>query len=54
MKTALKDALPLADRPHLLNPGARRDQLFGVVNTTNAESTPDPPINMKFDNGKVF
>lgn len=50
VKTALKDALPLADRPHLLNPGARRDQLFGVVNTTNAESTPDPPINMKFDN----
>ncbi|XP_066917257.1 E3 ubiquitin-protein ligase UBR5-like isoform X2 [Clytia hemisphaerica] len=28
--TPLKEALPLADRPHLLNPAARRDHLFGV------------------------
>ncbi|XP_065677761.1 E3 ubiquitin-protein ligase UBR5 isoform X1 [Hydra vulgaris] len=32
----LKEALPLADRPHLLTPSGRRDQFFGVKKSTDS------------------
>ena len=51
--TPLKEALPLADRPHLLNPMARRDHLFGVKKQT-VESSPlveSQPLTMKLDSG---
>jgi len=38
--TPLKEALPLADRPHLLNPTARRDHLFGTKKETTVNSSP--------------
>ena len=37
--TPLKEALPLADRPHLLNPTARRDHLFGTKKETTTNSS---------------
>ena len=33
-KTALVEALPLADQPHLLQPNARREDLFGIPKQT--------------------
>lgn len=29
----LQEALPLADKPHLLQPNARREELFGIPRT---------------------
>lgn len=36
--TSLQEALPLADKPHLLQPNARREELFGIprAHTHNA------------------
>ena len=53
--TPLKEALPLADRPHLLNPSARRDHLFGVKKTKEdggSETSQNEPLTMKLDSGK--
>lgn len=48
--TSLKEALPLADRPHLLNPTSRRDHLFGVKKQNlNTTTCPDPPLSMKLN-----
>lgn len=51
--TPLKEALPLADRPQLLNPMARRDQLFGVKKQSVESSSPleSQPLTMKLDSG---
>lgn len=39
----MREALPLANKPHLLNPTARRDQLFGSMRNTNDEFQADIP-----------
>ena len=53
--TPLREALPLADRPHLLNPMARRDHLFGVKKQTVESSSllKSQPLSMKLDSGKM-
>ena len=47
--TPLVEAIPLADQPHLLQPNARREELFGVVKQTVAPQTSDvkPPTGME-------
>jgi len=47
--TVLREALPLADRPQLLNPTARRDQLFGVMKNTDRSNCPEPSLSMKLN-----
>eukprot|EP00794_Sanderia_malayensis_P011765 gene11765-12982_t len=42
-KSTVKEALPLADKPHLLNPSARRDQLFGSTKSVGGEPHLDMP-----------
>lgn len=39
----MREALPLASKPHLLNPTARRDQLFGSTRSSNDELQIDIP-----------
>ena len=48
----LKEALPLAERPHLLNPNARRDHLFGVMKNNDRGDCPDPSLSMKLNIGR--
>ena len=38
----LEDALPLACQPHLLHPGARREQLFGTAQEHTGDSKSKP------------
>ena len=48
--TPLVEAIPLADQPHLLQPNARREELFGVVKQTvapPAASDVKPPAGME-------
>ena len=39
----MREALPLANKPHLLNPTARRDQLFGSTRNASDELEADIP-----------
>ncbi len=41
--TPIREALPLADMPHLLNPSARRDQLFGSTKSVGDDPNLDIP-----------
>lgn len=42
--TPLEEALPLADRPQLLQPDATREQLFGSPQSAMVLDTPVPPV----------
>ncbi|XP_050693642.1 E3 ubiquitin-protein ligase hyd-like isoform X3 [Eriocheir sinensis] len=44
--TSLQEALPLADKPHLLQPNARREELFGIprAHTHNAGNETRTPL----------
>ncbi|XP_053696945.1 E3 ubiquitin-protein ligase hyd isoform X2 [Sabethes cyaneus] len=49
---ALAEALPLADQPHLLQPNARREELFGmpkrpITLAANSQQTADGTVNLE-------
>ncbi|XP_065062827.1 E3 ubiquitin-protein ligase UBR5-like isoform X1 [Rhopilema esculentum] len=48
--TPLRDALPLASKPHLLNPTVRRDQLFGSVKSSVDDVQIDLPQRIGYGN----
>ncbi|XP_014221919.1 E3 ubiquitin-protein ligase hyd isoform X2 [Trichogramma pretiosum] len=41
-ETPMSEALPLADQPHLLQPHARREDLFGVPRQSSSSSSSNP------------
>ena len=42
----IREALPLADKPHLLNPNARRDNLFGFASQPDEDPCLSIPQHM--------
>lgn len=47
-ETPMSEALPLADQPHLLQPNARREDLFGIpkqpISLSSTNSNPENPL----------